>query len=326
VTWNIFTGSGEPSRPDAWKTIPPPPPWRRPGQTLATFVMAPGLLDAVNAALHLRRPLLLTGNPGTGKSTLVSYVARELALGQVLTWHVTSRSTLTDALYQYDALGRLNATQEAPGATTASASRIENFVTLGPLGTALACPERPRAVLIDEIDKCDLDLPGDLLHVLELGQFPVPPLAREAGNDADTGAQDGRDGGATILKHHVRGCDRELYSVSGGVVKATHLPFIVLTSNAERTFPGAFLRRCVRFDMPTPTEQFLRDLVQAHLGALGQEENDEIRTFWDRLQRQESLALDQLLNYVYLVTGEAAPDTDSRNRVRDVVLANLSGR
>jgi MoxR-like ATPase len=261
MVWEIFTGSGKPAGPNAWQAIPEPPPWRRPNKMQTGFVFAPGLLDAINASLHLRRPLLLTGNPGMGKSTLVSFVARELSLGPVLTWHVTSSSNLTDALYQYDALGRLHATQtektgeqkEEDQSPRKISARIEHFVTLGPLGTALASTDRPRAVLIDEIDKCDLDLPGDLLHVLELGEFPIPPLLQDAREDRTTAGQQSRSSDHSPQTHRVRGYDQQLYSVSGGVVTSTHLPFIVLTSNAERTFPGAFLRRCVRYDMPTPT-------------------------------------------------------------------------
>src|SRR5215831_8130367 len=103
MPWNIFTGSGIPSADaDAWRAIPDPPPWRSRPSTETRFVPTPELLEAVNAALHLRRPLLLTGPPGSGKSTLVNVIAGELQLGQPLTWHVTSRSTLADALYQYD--------------------------------------------------------------------------------------------------------------------------------------------------------------------------------------------------------------------------------
>ena len=129
---------------------------------------------------------------GSGKSTLVEVIAKELELGGVLRWHVTSRTTLHEGLYEYDALGRLHATQAA-GADVAPA----NFVRLGPLGTALATGT-VRAVLIDELDKSDLDLPGDLLNVMEDGEFRIPVLARAksgheffvTGADGDTG-QDG---------------------------------------------------------------------------------------------------------------------------------------
>jgi MoxR-like ATPase len=246
---------------------------------------------------------------------LVSLIAAELELGDPLNWHVTSRSTLNDALYQYDALGRLYAAQ---GDQDTSAAAVERFVTLGPLGTALASGDRPRAVLIDEIDKSDLDLPGDLLHVLELGEFEIPPLVRDA---QDTATPPGEP-----LPHCVRGADGAQYTVRGGVVQRTHLPVIVLTSNGEQTFPPPFLRRCVRFEMPTPSESFLEKVVAKHLGDVVEDEHGIIHDFAQRLVAGQNLALDQLLGLVYLVTGEAAPDTEARSRVEQILMAELSGR
>src|SRR5262249_20011833 len=151
---------------------------------------------------------------------------------------------------------RLHATQVDPAQDDTEASAVEQFVTLGPLGTALASQDHPRAVLVDEIDKSDLDLPGDLLHVLELGEFDIPPLIRDARNAAaESGA---------LVTHQVRGADRATYEVTGGVVRGTHLPIIVFTSNGERTFPPPFLRRCVRFEMTTPSETFLAEVVGTH--------------------------------------------------------------
>jgi MoxR-like ATPase len=315
MPWDIFTGSGVPNVADAWRQIPGPPPWRDRAAVRTLFVPTPELLQAVNAALHLRRPLLLTGSPGSGKSMLASVIADELDLGQLLEWHVTSRSTLADALYQYDALGRLHATQAGP-ASGDIADHVEDFVTLGPLGTALASADRPRAVLIDEIDKSDLDLPGDLLHVLELGEFDIPPLVRAARNSDVQVAE----------TYRVRGADRAVYGVPEGVVRRAHMPVIILTSNGERTFPPPFLRRCVRFEMPTPDESFLKEVVAAHLGDAAEQQQEIIREFAARLVAGETLALDQLLSLVYLVTGEAAPGTEARSKLEAILLAELTGR
>jgi MoxR-like ATPase len=316
VPWSIFTGSGEPSSAEAWRQIPAPPPWRDRMAARDRFVVTPQLREAVNVALHLRRPLLLTGAPGSGKSMLAGVIAAEFQLGDLLEWHVTSHSTLVDALYSYDALGRLHATQAAAGKP--GTDRVEDFVTLGPLGTALASPDRPRAVLVDEIDKSDLDLPGDLLHVLELGEFTISPLARAARNGADPGAP--------AVTHQVRGADGGLYDVASGVVRRAHLPVIVLASNGERTFPPPFLRRCVRFEMPTPDVSFLSEVVEAHLGGAADEQRALIEDFAARLVAGENLALDQLLGLIYLVTGEATPGTDVRGEVERIMLEELGSR
>jgi len=315
VPWNIFTGSGVPNTAQAWRRIPDPPPWRDRAAVKTRFVATPELLEAVNAALHLRRPLLLTGLPGSGKSMLASVIAAELELGQLLEWHVTSRSTLTDALYHYDALGRLHATQTGQAG---NGERVEDFVTLGPLGTALSDKDHPRAVLIDEIDKSDLDLPGDLLHVLELGEFDIPPLVRDARNSQRQSA--------TPVTHRVRGADRAAYEVTGGVVRRAHLPVIVLTSNGERTFPPPFLRRCVRFEMPTPSKTFIEEVVTAHLGRAATQQQVIVQDFAARLVEGQNLALDQLLSLVYLVTGEAPPGSEARSRIQRILLEELSGR
>ena len=318
MVWEIFTGTGEPNSADAWRLIPGPPPWRERGAAERRFVASPDLLEAVNAALHLRKPLLLTGPPGSGKSMLAGVIAAELQLGPPLEWHVTSRSTLTDALYEYDALGRLHATQAISATSSGEADAVQNFVTLGPLGTALASRDRPRAVLIDEIDKSDLDLPGDLLHVLELGEFEIPPLVRAAWY--------GYGPPGIGPSYMVRGADRATYEVTGGIVRRSHLPVIVMTSNGERAFPPPFLRRCVRFEMPTPSESFLEEVVAAHLGGAATQQQAIIHDFAVRLIEGQNLALDQLLGLIYLVTGEAAPGTEARARVERILLEELSGR
>jgi MoxR-like ATPase len=189
--WKIY----DPSAAAATERVrlPDPPPWRKPGEArreaLASTFQAPDeLVQAVNVALHLRRPLLITGNPGTGKSSLIHSVAHRLGLGKVLSWNINSRSSLAEGLYRYDALARLQHIQQqqaarhpgGPAATGHDGDELGSFITLGPLGTALAATgdDAPRALLIDEIDKSDVDLPNDLLAVLDLGTFPIVELQR----------------------------------------------------------------------------------------------------------------------------------------------------
>jgi MoxR-like ATPase len=290
---------------------------------------------AVNAALHLGRPLLLTGLPGSGKSTLVELISAELQLGKVLRWHVTSKSTLEDGLYGYDALGRLNASQvEGNGAANA----VANFVTLGPLGTALADQARPRAVLIDEIDKSDLDLPGDLLDVLERGEFEIPPLVRDTGISDVGAASDqvateegeavGVESGEVLQSsriHRVRGSDGGRYTVADGKVAAHHLPVIVFTSNGERSFPPPFLRRCVRLDVDPFNVDELTEIVTKHFTAqIADTEQEEIRAFAARITAGDVLAVDQLLNLLHLFTGDERPDEQAREILRTILLTGLA--
>jgi MoxR-like ATPase len=331
MPWTLFSGSGKPQQgaTRAWESIPPLPPWRSTGGGPPSFQVPDGAVTAVNAALHLRRPLLLTGLPGSGKSTLVEMIAAELQLGPVLRWHITSKTTLTDGLYQYDALGRLHATQveesrRKAGQDPAGLSDVERFVTLGPLGTALASPGHPRAVLIDEIDKSDLDLPSDLLNVLEVGEFDIPPLVRDT-RDADA-VQQPEVVPRTVVRYRVRGTDRDMYDAPGGVVRAEHFPVIVFTSNGERTFPPPFLRRCIRFEMPRPTAPLLERIVAGHLGAVADKDKATIEQFAQRLRGGDILAIDQLLSLLYPTTGHGAPGTDEREELASLILAELNVR
>ncbi|MER5569123.1 MoxR family ATPase [Streptomyces goshikiensis] len=302
MTWNPhYRGDGTARE----ERLPDPPSWRlaTPAAAAGTFQPPDGLVEAVNAALHLRRPLLLTGSPGTGKSTVASAVAHELTLGPVLSWHITSRSTLSEALYRYDALGRLDATRRA------ETDDIGLFLRLGPLGTALMPGKRPRMLLIDEIDKSDIDLPSDLLNVIESGTFEIPELTRHRDDD-NTVRLEGTDATGTVHK---------------GRVTCTEFPFIVMTSNGERTFPPPFLRRCVRFRMPEPSRDDLVKIVTAHLGEdATQRAAAVLDAFETRIGRRENLATDQLLNAVHLVTGGLAPDDPLRARLVDLLLHDLN--
>jgi MoxR-like ATPase len=294
--------------------LDPPPPWREfPRSPLGLKFQPPkGLTDAVNAALSLRRPLLVTGAPGSGKSTVIESVAEELTLGPVLRWHITSRSALSEALYRYDVLGRIHEQQiRKTAASSETTDDIAPFLQLGPLGTALAPTKRPRALLIDEIDKSDMDLPSDLLDVLERGEFEITELARYS-----------------IPQVRVRKWDsEETYTVERGKVQCTEFPFIVMTSNEERDFPPAFLRRCIRFPMPAPDEEAIRQIVRAHLDMeipANEPMAELVVGFVSRLQAGENLAIDQLLNAVFVLSGASALDGEHRDELVKILLRELS--
>jgi MoxR-like ATPase len=269
--WHIYrdvpTSSGE---VDAW--LAKPPPWRDPGQPWASRVdrvkrdppefvsdsaderralryrttNGERELDAINMALRLRRPILLKGPPGIGKSSVAYSIAHRLGLGLPLRWEISSRTTLLEGLYDYDAVSHLQATRAITG------DGIDKFITLGPLGTALLPTERPRVLLVDELDKAAYDLPNDLLHVFEEGSFTIKELLR-------------RDGGATVLPFdHTSGAAG--VELVGGRVRTHHHPVVVITTNEEREFPEAFRRRCVLLTLERPTDDVLAAIVQGWLG------------------------------------------------------------
>jgi MoxR-like ATPase len=324
--WHIYRGNGE--QHEGLDRLPGPPPWRRfdgevlpgtdgaaagvssprPGTEMRARSYRPdrNVVDLTNAAIYLRRPLLVTGKPGTGKSTLAHSIAWELQLGPVLYWSITSRSHLQDGLYRYDAVGRLQQAnlqrlgQEGPPATDTG-----QFVTLGPLGTALVARSRPRVLLIDEFDKSDIDLPNDLLNVLEEGQFAIPELVRERSDQPVRLACE----------------DSSSAMVKGGIVRCNAFPIIVITSNGEREFPAAFRRRCLQLMINEPDAGKLAEIVRTQLGDDALRETESL--FQDFLNRRDGadLPTDYLLNAVYLAMSGLAPDGDTRQRVIDGIFA-----
>jgi MoxR-like ATPase len=332
--------------------LPAPPAWRdfekrkKGGTRGSTYKPSDPEVEMVNAALYLRRPLLITGNPGSGKSSLAYSVAWQLKLGEVLWWPVNSRSTLSEGLYNYDALGRLrdlnikkleadlpkngengNPKEES---TLSAAERIGRYIRLGPLGTALYGGERPRVLLIDEVDKSDIDLPNDLLHVLEEGAFDIPELQRLTPDEAKAGAKRA-DEPVEVWLH---GENERTATIPGGRVECKRFPLIILTSNGERELPPAFKRRCLNLDIDDPKDTRLREIVAVHVeeakAAAGGEElllkeiEKAVAKFQsDRDDKHLLLATDQLLNAIYLITRKHKPEGEERDRILKIVLREL---
>lgn len=323
--WLAYTGKGATAGTAETRRLPDPPPWREflrastpsvaSRERGHTYQVDSAEAERVNAALYLRRPLLVTGGPGTGKSSLAYSVAAELGLGRVLRWPIGSKTTLQAGLYHYDAIGRL---QEAnlreiearTGGSPAAPVDIGSYIRLGPLGTALLPASQPRVLLVDEFDKSDIDLPNDLLDIFEEGEYGIPELARLPSGY----------GPVTVMTAD-QGNHAE---IAGGRVRCDAFPLVILTSNGEREFPAAFMRRCLRLDLAPASPDKLARIVEAHLGADARDRYQEvIAEFLNRRDRGE-LATDQLLNAIFLRFSGLRPAGETPAQLADVVMPYLN--
>ncbi len=185
-----------------------------------TYLTDDSLEAAVNCALVLERPLLVKGEPGTGKTLLAEAIAKGLEM-PLLTWHVKSTTRAQDGLYVYDTVQRLYDSRFGDG----DVKDIRRYIKKGPLGQAFSAEERV-VLLIDEVDKADLEFPNDLLHELDRMRFRVD----ETGDD----------------------------------VVAKHRPVVVITSNNEKELPDAFLRRCVFHFIDFPEQELMKRIIRVH--------------------------------------------------------------
>ncbi|MEZ4459542.1 MAG: MoxR family ATPase [bacterium] len=192
-----------------------------------SYIASNEIQDAVNVAVALERPLLIRGEPGTGKTLLATAVAEALKM-PLLRWHIKSTTKAQEGLYVYDTVQRLNDSRFGDG----DVSDITRYIKLGPLGESFEAPERV-VLLIDEIDKADLEFPNDLLREVDEMSFYI------------------RETNATV--------------------SAKHRPVVIITSNAEKELPDAFLRRCIFHYIEFPEASQMQDIVKVHFPKLDDE-------------------------------------------------------
>lgn len=314
VSYPFYRGKGAQKS----EAVTLPGPQREHLRNPARYEADEGLVDACNVALLLGQPLLLTGEPGTGKTEFASSLSWELRWGtpedyKPLKFETRSNSSARDLFYTYDALRRFQDAQ--------SGIRAENalrYLQYGPLGTAILRtrdrdsvasllppgfvhpgPQRV-VVLIDEVDKAPRDFPNDVLNELERMYFRIPELG-----DADVHADE------------------------------AHWPVVILTSNSEKDLPEAFLRRCVYYDIPFPDEQRLRKIVNQRLRAPGSDTAPPAKPFVDDaldvlsqlrapsagLRKKPATA--ELLGWMVAVRDTAPPDDPNPLSVRRRALTML---
>src|SRR5277367_1381350 len=207
-------------------------------QGTATYIASDELKTAVNASITLERPLLIKGEPGTGKTLLAQEIAAALG-APLLAWHIKSTTRAQQGLYEYDAVSRLRDSQLGDSRV----SDIRNYIRHGKLWDAFTSPVRP-VLLIDEIDKADIEFPNDLLLELDRMEF--------------------------------------LVYETGETIKAERRPIVVITSNNEKELPDAFLRRCFFHYIRFPDADTMRAIVDVHFPGIKQRLVEEaLRLFYE---------------------------------------------
>ena len=249
------------------------------------YVATQDLMLAVNAAVTLKRPLLVKGEPGTGKTMLAEEVARALKL-PLLQWHIKSTTKAQQGLYEYDAVSRLRDSQLGDE----KVKEIHNYIVKGVLWQAFELG-KPSVLLIDEIDKADIEFPNDLLRELDRMEFYVYETRQ--------------------------------------TVKAVQRPLVMITSNNEKELPDAFLRRCFFHYIKFPDKETMQKIVDVHFPGLKQELLKEALEVFFQMREVPGLkkkpSTSELLDWLKLLLAEDIPPEALKSQDRKSVIPPLAG-
>jgi len=248
------------------------------------YVATSDLQMAVNAAVTLQRPLLIKGEPGTGKTMLAEQVAEALGM-PLIQWHIKSTTKAQQGLYEYDAVSRLRDSQLGN-----DVDDISHYITKGKLWQAFDASE-PAVLLIDEIDKADIEFPNDLLLELDKMEFHV-------------------------------------YE-TGETIKATHRPIIFITSNNEKELPDAFLRRCFFHFIQFPNQETMTEIIKVHYPDIKNKlVREALEVFFEirdipGLKKRPSTS--ELIDWLKLLMSDDIPDEILQQRDKSKAIPPLHG-